>query len=181
MPSCASQTIAGSPTSQTTNCYEILDLYQPKSNEAAVGQAEIKQAYRRALLFNHPDKSQSTDLAHSKRTQHTIDEVSKAYHTLIDPERRLEHDRHLKLEPRARNGDNHAHSHPGIETLDLDELAREDSSGEWYCDCRCGDTKGFTLMEDELQANSLSGEVITECRGCSLRLRVTFARAEDGA
>lgn len=177
MPSCPSGTTAKPLTRPIINCYNILDLYDSNFNVSAV---EIKQAYRRALLSNHPDKSQAADLVHRKRARHTIDEVSRAYHTLIDPERRLEHDRQLQLEPRARTDNDHAQSHPGIETRDLDELNREDFSDEWYCGCRCGDKKGFTLTEDELQKNSLAGEIITECRGCSLRLRVTFATADDG-
>lgn len=180
MPSCPSETTARPLTRPTINCYNILDLYDSDFNVSAVGQAEIKKAYRRALLSNHPDKSQAADLVHRKRARYTIDEVSRAYHTLIDPERRLEHDRQLQLEPRARTVNDHAQSHPGIETRDLDELNREDLSDEWYCGCRCGDKKGFTLTEDELQNSTLAGEIITECRGCSLRLRVTFATADDG-
>ncbi len=165
---------------QTPSCYDILDLCDLRPHKSAIGPAEIKQAYRRALLFNHPDKFRSADLVHGNRARYTIDEVSRAYHTLIDPVRRLEHDRHLQQEPRSKHDKHHGQSHSGIDTLDLDELSWESPRGEWYCACRCGDNKGFTVTETELQANSLLGEIITECRGCSLRLRVTFATVDDG-
>ncbi|KAL8669740.1 MAG: hypothetical protein Q9168_005682 [Polycauliona sp. 1 TL-2023] len=175
----SSETAGKPPTHQIADCYDILDLYGPKHNVSAVGKAEIKQAYRLALLSNHPDKSQAAHLAHRSRARYTIDELSRAYRTLIDPERRLEHDRQLQLEPRVKPDQNHAQSHPGIDMLDLDEFNADDSSGKWHCACRCGDDNGFNVTEDELQTSSLWGETIIECRSCSLRLRVTFATVED--
>lgn len=180
MPSCCSDSTAGPLSCPSINCYSVLDLYHRNFQVSAVGQAEIKQAYRRALLSNHPDKSRAADLTHRDQAQYTIDEVSRAYHTLIDPKRRHEHDRQLRLEPRARTDNDDPQSHPGIETRGLDEFNHEVSSGGWYRGCRCGDQKGFTLTEGELQTTSLSGDFIMECRGCSLRLRVTFAKADDG-
>ncbi|KAL8884180.1 MAG: hypothetical protein Q9215_007713 [Flavoplaca cf. flavocitrina] len=131
------------------------------SNVPAVGQAEIKQAYRRALLSNHPDKSQAADLVHREIARYTVDEVTKAYNTLIDPKRRLEHDRQILLEPPG-TGNNHAQSHPGIDTLDLDELNRDEPSGAWYIACRCGNKEGFTVTENELESSFLLGEIIAE-------------------
>ncbi|KAL8997855.1 MAG: hypothetical protein Q9169_002937 [Polycauliona sp. 2 TL-2023] len=107
---------------KSINCYEILDLSDPDLNVPPVDKAEIKQAYRRALLVNHPDKSQVAGHVHRKRSPYTIDELSGAYHTLMDPKQRLEHDRQLQLRLRAESDNNHADSHPCIETLDLDEF-----------------------------------------------------------
>ena len=178
MPSCREETSARLPIRQAVNYYHVLDLSGSTSNVPAVGQAEIKQAYRHALLSNHPDKSQAADLVHRGIARYTVDEVTKAYNTLIDPKRRLEHDRQILLEPRG-TGNNHAQSHPGIDTLDLDDLDRDESSGAWYIACRCGNKEGFTVTENELESSFLLGEIIAECQSCSLHLRLTFAAADE--
>ena len=178
MPSCPNDTSARLPPRQIINYYHVLNLSGSNFHAPAVGPAEIKQAYRRALLFNHPDKVQAADLVHSELARYTIDEVTKAYNTLIDPKQRLKHDRQILLEPTG-FGNNNAQSHPGIDTLDLDDFNRDEPSGAWYSNCRCGNEKGFIVTENELQSSSLLGEIIAECQSCSLHLRLTFATADE--
>ncbi|KAL8680200.1 MAG: hypothetical protein Q9224_004698 [Gallowayella concinna] len=159
------------------DCYQVLALQQPFSGRPAVSQERIKQAYRHALLANHPDKSRIPVTPQPQTTQYTIDQVTTAYQTLIQPARRLEHDKQIRTTPPAKGHSDCVKSHAGIDTLDLDELDHDDYSNEWHRGCRCGDDKGFTVTEDELQRSSDAGETVTECQGCSLRLRVTFAVA----
>ena len=47
---------------------------------------------------------------------------------------------------------------------------------EWTRACRCGDEKGFRIVEDELEDAQVRGdnEVLVGCQGCSLWLRVGF-------
>lgn len=72
----------------------------------------------------------------------------------------------------------------GLELLDLSDFEEQDSDaveGEWTRACRCGDDKGFRIMEDDLEDAEKRGEkeVLVGCRGCSLWVRVEFDVEED--
>ncbi|KAL8821558.1 MAG: hypothetical protein Q9223_000402 [Gallowayella weberi] len=162
---------------QDPDCYQVLALQQPFPGRPAVSQEQIKRAYRHALLAHHPDKSRIAVTSQPNTTQYTIDQVTTAYQTLIHPARRLEHDKQLRAKPHIKSDSDCVKSHAGIDTLDLDELDHDGYSNEWHRDCRCGDDKGFRVTEDDLQRSSDAGEMITECQGCSLRLRVKFGVA----
>ncbi|KAL8843642.1 MAG: hypothetical protein Q9170_000146 [Blastenia crenularia] len=152
----------------------ILGLELPKSDEPAASQHDLRLAYRRALLSNHPDKRLGSDSLQDKTTWYSVDDITKAYSVLSDPAHRV------KLEDR---GDLHWHEqaargyekiHAGIETLDLDELDYDSNKNEWHHDCRCGDAEGFRVTEDEMRDTCRCGEVIVSCPGCSLLLKVLF-------
>ncbi|KAI4128125.1 MAG: hypothetical protein LQ338_002910 [Usnochroma carphineum] len=165
---------------QDLDCYKVLALQSPKSSVPTVTQEEIKEAYRRALLANHPDKVHGLGVPRVKRMWYTIDEITYAYKTLSNPVHRLQHDRNLKFQSSGKEDKDYGTCHIGIDTLDLDELYYDCAKREWRRSCRCGDRKGFMVDEDMLQESSENGELIAECPGCSLRLRVTFAVADDG-
>lgn len=157
--------------------YAILMLTHSKENRATPTEKEIKLAYRRALLSHHPDKSNLTQVSTPK---HTIDQITIAYKTLVDPVARSEYNRLLALKPSTAAASTLSQtSHPGLETVDLDELAYDDERGIWYRSCRCGKERGYAVSEEELESSIEHGEVLTGCQGCSLWLRVTFAVAED--
>ncbi|KAL2040105.1 hypothetical protein N7G274_007008 [Stereocaulon virgatum] len=137
---------------------------------------DIKLAYRRALLLHHPDKS--TPSQKPECSNPTIDQITIAYKTLTDPVARSEYDRLLSL--KSTTGLSAQVSHPGLETVDLDELLYDDARETWYRSCRCGKERAYTITEEELEINTEYGELVTGCQGCSLWLRVTFAVAEDG-
>lgn len=162
------------------DCYKVLALQTPQPGVPIPSQQEIKEAYRRALLTNHPDKTRDADILQTKKTRYTIDEITFACKTLIVPIHRREHDKKLKLQSPEIGAPNDGDRHSGIDTLDLDELHYDRDKSEWHRDCRCGDTMGFTVNEDDLLQGSDHGELVTECLGCSLRLRVTFAVTHDG-
>ncbi|KAK3356134.1 hypothetical protein B0H65DRAFT_68848 [Neurospora tetraspora] len=126
--------------------YEILSL-SPTSD---LTPALIKQAYRRALLTHHPDKS--TQHSHQKQQQstpnanpnpssnsnsnghskplYTIDQISHAYTTLSSPSLRTQYDAALRTASRSSfTSSHHASSHAreqdfqtGIDTIDLDDM-----------------------------------------------------------
>ena len=159
--------------------YEVLSLSASQSLRDQLKEQDIKLAYRHALLLHHPDKSTPPLTAPSKTTKPTIDQITLAYKTLISPTLRTEYDRTQALKaPKAIPTPQT--SHPGLETVDLDDLLRDDQRNLWYRGCRCGKERAYTITEEELEVSAEEGEIVTGCQGCSLWLRVTFAVAEDG-
>ena len=161
--------------------YKTLGLPSLLVQDRGVTTQDIKLAYRRTLLHFHPDKSRSQvfDKAHPEAPKYTVDQIAIAYKTLIDPKGRSEYDRSLRLGSPP-TGLTSQRTHPGLETVDLDDLMFDEEQNTWYRSCRCGNEKGFLVSEEELERDAEHGEVTTGCRGCSLWLRVTFAMAEDG-
>lgn len=152
------------------NHYKILEL---SSTWAQVTDHDVKLAYRRALLLHHPDRSNST-----KASQPTIDQITLAYKTLLNPSTRFEYDRALAA--KAHSGDITSQvSHPGLEYVDLDDLVYDEGQKVWYRSCRCGKERAYVIAEEELEESAEHGELLIGCQGCSLWLRVMFAVAED--
>ena len=151
--------------------YTILNLH---CADKVLDKKTVKQAYRRALLLHHPDKSsRNTKLAP------TVDDLTIAYKTLIDPVARSDYDRSRILRSTESSAYNKSF-HTGLETVDLDDLSYGESEGTWSRSCRCGNDRAYIIREEELEKNIEYGEIVTGCQGCSLWLRVTFAVAEDG-
>ncbi|KAL1635194.1 Diphthamide biosynthesis protein 4 [Neofusicoccum ribis] len=191
------------------NAYRILSLPAPftagasSPSSASVTQphtpAAIKAAYRRALLTHHPDKSPAATPAQQKTaaasqndgaqttttsSSYTVDDITTAYKTLLDPAARAAHDRALRLRGNSRSGDADAEEEwrLGLEAVDLDDLAFDEAAGgTWWRGCRCGEERGFVVDEEALERAGEVGEVLVGCVGCSLWIRVGFAVAdEDG-
>ncbi|KAF1987801.1 hypothetical protein K402DRAFT_420146 [Aulographum hederae CBS 113979] len=170
------------------NAYALLSLPSPSPARPALTADQIKQAYRRALLTHHPDKSPSPSVSNTAKLPAktpTIDEISHAYHTLSTPSLRQQHDRQLllSLSDSDPNLALQQHKSPNApETLDLDDLAFDGSSSTWYRACRCGMDRAYSVDEEQLEAAAEAGEreVLLECGGCSLWVRVGFGVAEDG-
>ncbi|PGH04629.1 hypothetical protein AJ79_07026 [Helicocarpus griseus UAMH5409] len=133
-----------------------------------------------------------------RNTPHTftIDQITAAYKVLSDPVARTEYDRSLRL-----SGINGSSGHgdgggdgtifrTGMETFDLDDMVEaeggsndHDDGGEggvWYRSCRCGEERGFLVLEEDLEREAERGEVVVGCLGCSLWARVVFAVEEGG-
>lgn len=191
-------------TEEAQDHYTVLSLpHTPPPSEKA-----IRNAYRRALLLHHPDKSKSyTTTTSSPKFVPSIDHITTAYKTLIDPLRRQDYDRRTLLTTSSsthRSTTATAASataeqrYPGLETVDLNEMnfvsATDDpdnqeggagggggEGGIYWRGCRCGRTMAFEIPEKELEAYAEDGEIVTGCQGCSLWLRVLFASVEaDG-
>lgn len=160
----------------TTNHYEVLGLPHSTNYSHEYNQHDIKQAYKRALLQHHPDKSTSKKILEYKPT---IDDLTKAHKELSHPLSRSKHDQALRLkEPRAHTSTNQTYS--GLETMDLDDLDYDEVKSMWYRECRCGNERGYQVMEEELEREVENGEIFVGCGGCSLWLKVVFHLAEDG-
>lgn len=185
--------------------FEVLAISpQSLDGQDPASQAKIaRQAYRRALLQHHPDRqAQKTDAASDSSSasttnlsQHfTVDQITEAYTVLSDANKRREYTRTLRaqtkttvsgsanLDPKRRRKSKAS----GTDTVVLDDDMSWDGKRQLYyhaCD-GCGNTRGFSLREDEIDDDSEEdSELILECVGCerSLRVLVPAIAEEDGS
>ena len=70
----------------------MIDFYKILGVKTSASQAEIKSAYRKLARKNHPDLNKNSQAARD------FDLVSKAYHTLSDPQERAYYDDQLKAQ-----------------------------------------------------------------------------------
>ncbi|OQO07490.1 hypothetical protein B0A48_07187 [Cryoendolithus antarcticus] len=147
--------------------YKVLGL---DATQRAIRPADLKAAYKRSLLAHHPDKQRPGRPGHSAPS---IDTIALAYKILSTPDLKSAFDLSLSQGHDAPPGSDKVF-HTGLDTVDLDDLDLDETSGIWTRSCRCGDDKGFRVTESELERNVEDGELITGCRGCSLWLRVLF-------
>lgn len=173
--------------------YSILNIPSSSTgNLPIISKQQLKNAYHKALLKHHPDKSSpspSPTPAPGGReyNTYTIDDITNAYKVLSDPELRAEYDRDLILQRKSftkvAGKSDDVSFHTGLEIVDLEDMIEQDDettgSSSWYRGCRCGDEKGFIVTEDELEAEAHHGEILVGCRGCSLWIKVLFAVEED--
>lgn len=172
----------------TSTHYEILGLPEAIRNESHIPAQTMKSAYRRALLQNHPDKSQVQSKAslHTGVRAYSIDQISEAFQILSNSRSRATYDKELKLQRENTNTEGGKGGQgqgqgfrTGVETVDLDDLEVDDDQNLWYRSCRCGDERGFLIAETDLEEAAEDGEVNVGCRGCSLWLKVQFGVIED--
>lgn len=157
--------------------YEILSLPPTLQNEPVLPAQVLRRAYKRALLQNHPDRNLTPQT-------YSVDQITDAYAILGDQKKRARYDKELRLRAGGEGrGKKDVGYRTGMEVVDLDDL-EVDERGEgraWYKGCRCGDERGFEVLEGELEdaAGAGEGEVMVGCRGCSLWLRVLFGILEE--
>ncbi|KAE9381673.1 diphthamide biosynthesis protein-like protein 4 [Stipitochalara longipes BDJ] len=158
--------------------YEVLGLPDALREDPDLTAHTIRNAYRRALLQNHPDKATQHAV---KAAAFSIDQISEAFSTLSDRKSRAEYDRGLKQKAaqHERGVKGRDVFRTGIETVDLDDLETDEVHGIWYRSCRCGDDRGFLIKESDLEEAAEDGEISVGCRGCSLWLRVLFGVMEE--
>ncbi|KAK7542533.1 diphthamide biosynthesis protein 4 [Phyllosticta citribraziliensis] len=161
------------------NAYRILSLPSPRQTASRPpSPADIKAAYRRALLTHHPDKAAGalngngvdadarsngarnmTKAAGSSTPAFSVDDITLAYKTLSSPAERAAHDRALRLsnngDGKGKDGGPETHAEEqfrlGLEAWDLDELAWDEAQGVWWRGCRCGEERGFVVREGDLE------------------------------
>ncbi|RFU79107.1 diphthamide biosynthesis 4 [Trichoderma arundinaceum] len=173
--------------------YEILGLTPTILSSQHDPSTLIKQAYRRALLRHHPDKavaaatstasssvSSSSQPRASNSQLYTIDQITQAFTILSSPRQRSTYDASLRLS-RANGDDSQARFQTGIENVDLDDLQFDEEEERWYRSCRCGNDRGYTFQETDLEEVEHEGVLMVGCQDCSLWLKVHFAVMEDVA
>ncbi|KAF2630870.1 hypothetical protein BU25DRAFT_488991 [Macroventuria anomochaeta] len=176
----------------TKNYYHILGLRVPGPGSPAPRPKapDLRRAYRNALLAAHPDKQGQGAGANGL---YSVDDVKEAYRVLDDEKRRREYDGWVLRNPHILNthgvhskigrGDGGGQTLNqdfilGLELLDLGDFEEQEGGveAEWTRACRCGDEKGFRILEDDLEDAERRGEkeVLVGCGGCSLWVRVGF-------
>lgn len=178
----------------TKNYYHILGLSAPSTAppNAQPKSAELRRAYRIALLKAHPDKRAISSAVDQAVRGYTIDDVKEAYRVLDDHKSRTEFDNWVLRNPQilhaSAGGGNEgvqtlsADFILGLDVLDLSDFEEQSGAeGEWTRACRCGDDKGFRILEVDLEDAEQRGEkeVLVGCGGCSLWVRVGF-EVEEG-
>lgn len=181
------------------NLYQILGLEASSALEySRITPEQIKQGYHAALLANHPDKLNQSGLSvevqsgNSKQNSSekvTIPAIKTAYSILSNPERRKEYDQQLKLGVAlVTGGSNKVIPKSATEQIDLDDMESRVEMGAdgvseicvWTKSCRCGETEGYVLTEQDLIDNGLeSKSIIVQCIGCSLWIDVLYDIAEQ--
>ncbi|KAJ8108953.1 hypothetical protein OPT61_g7812 [Boeremia exigua] len=176
----------------TKNYYHILGLSMPGRGTSCPKPKgpDLRRAYRNALLAAHPDKKGTS--AATTGASHSVDDVKEAYMVLDDATRRAEYDNWVLRNPHILSthtgtgaddsGRGQTFSQDfilGLELLDLSDFEERDGDAgeaEWTRACRCGDDKGFRILEDDLEDAETRGEkeVLVGCQGCSLWVRVGF-------
>ncbi len=175
---------AGRPSSASTH-YQILGLSPAllADQDASSASSLIKKAYRRALLRNHPDKAKSSYVSSPAQAVYTVDQISQAFNVLSAPRSRAEYDAALKVSrvTGASEGGVSAATRfqTGIENVDLDDLEFDESEDKWFRSCRCGNDRGYTFQEADLEEAIDDGVLMVGCHDCSLWLKVHFAVVDD--
>ncbi|KAK3180652.1 Diphthamide biosynthesis protein 4 [Lecanicillium sp. MT-2017a] len=176
---------AGRP-SRTPTHYQVLGLSPSilADQDPSSASSLIKKAYHRALLQNHPDKAKSAHSSSSTLLQisYTVDQISQAFNVLSAPRSRAEYDAALRVSRIAGAGEDGtlaARFQTGVENVDLDDLEVDEGEGKWFRSCRCGNDKGYTFQEADLEEASDDGVLMVGCHDCSLWLKVHFAVVDD--
>jgi len=157
------------------NHYQILDLHSPLSGSSSLDSLALKRAYHNALLKHHPDKSLP-----SSPSAPSVDAIKLAFAVLSDPVTRASYDKEFlvkrPIENKIMDG-----FRTGEEIVDLDDLEYDEIQEKWFRGCRCGEPRGYTITEDQLEREEINGnrEVLVGCTGCSLWLRVGFSIAHE--
>lgn len=170
--------------SQPATHYEILGLTPTILDDSQDDPSTlVKQAYRRALLRNHPDKTtRKTSLGSSLTSPaYTVDQISKAFAVLSSPGQRAEYDakQRLSRSTGATETGDAAAFQTGVENVDLDDLEFDDNEERWHRSCRCGNERGYSFQEPDLIEAGDEGVLMVGCQDCSLWLRVHFAVVDD--
>lgn len=177
-----------------TTYYSVLGLPTPHRDDFTrpLTTTDIRRAYHKALLVHHPDKQngirdategKNVELSRvtSKTASRSVDEITEAFRVLVDEQARKEYDRLLLLSPQQTWNKG---LQPGavddeqggvlFDECDLDDLDFDELSNIWFKRCRCGANKAYIITEEDLEREEENREVLVQCGGCSLWIKVKF-------
>ena len=91
----------------------MADLYETLGVGKNADEAELKKAYRKLAMENHPDRGGD----HNKFAS-----INEAYDTLKDPQKRAAYDRYGTTDPHQQGPQGFGGFHPGGQPFDLDSI-----------------------------------------------------------
>lgn len=138
-----------------TDPYALLGL------EATASADEIRRAYYARCLKLHPDKAKPDE-----RSSDEFQQVQDAWALLGDPIARAAHDEATRRRTEHLEAEQSAADLVGYAEM---RRVRADAPREWPC--RCGSV--YQVGADELDVDG--GELLIQCDGCSLSIRVVAA------
>lgn len=157
----------------------------PQQQQARPGDGNGAAAAAAATKTSTSSSSSSqatTSSSSSSGATYTVDQITHAYTVLSDAKQRREYTRSLRTPTSVTAAGAGARSYEfqtGVETADLDDLAFDERRGLYHRSCRCGQARGYCFREQDLDDVAEHGELMVECVGCSLWLRVLFEEVTD--
>jgi len=132
--------------------------------------ADIRAAYLKLVLLNHPDKNESHvgfEQQDENDPSNRTSRLNLAYETLKDPGRRRAYDDELR---RLSSGKSFSKKTAINGVFDLSAFSPETDDGPFTLFCRCGSI--FRATYDQLDQSN--GDLILQCEGCSEQIRVLY-------
>lgn len=152
--------------------YEILGLRQDCQDH------EIRNAYKKLLLQNHPDKNGDEIIR--------INEIQNAYKVLIDPKKKKEYDESLEKTFQKQGFNIYGEGLDEYDLNDFNEAETEEGELIWTRDCpRCQAENSMIISEESLEQNIANSHdktgsyaIIVQCESCSLWIKVKYYDTE---
>lgn len=151
----------------------ILDYYTLLGVAPSATPSEIKQAYRRLILMNHPDKQPTTTSRDAQfPVTSEIHRIKEAYDTLRDSILREAYDSCLRSNAMSAPPSRAPSTQRPAQMISLEEFD-ERKEGEWVYACRCGGVYKIDegMMEEDRH--------LVGCEWCSEVVWVGY-EVEDG-
>ena len=178
------------------------EVEEKKEKEKEEKEKEEKEEEELAVKAAAPNQNGARQ-ARADKAKYTVDEVREAYAVLSDPRQRGVYDAWFERRVERGFGEGGVDFLAGLEVLDLGDFevvgsspvaasgvgaaqgllgcGDEEVEMEWRRACRCGNARGFGISEAQLEGAEREGrtEVVVQCWGCSVCVRVGFA-VEEG-
>ena len=142
-----------------------MDPYALLGVEPTSSADEIRRAYHARCLKLHPDTAEP-----DARASEAFQCVRDAWALLGDPIARAAHDEGARRRTEHLDAEQSAADVVGFDEM---RCPRADAPREWPCRCGCV----YQVGADELDG----GELLVQCDGCSLSIRVVAAGARAAA
>lgn len=132
--------------------------------------ADIRAAYRAAVLRAHPDKLMDDDRDGDAAVDGSSEflRVQAAWAALRDGDARAAHDEQLRVQQGT-------HVPRIVDVVQLSDMV-EASAAKWTTPCRCGDVYEVTHTDMALARSAGSSNLTLACASCSLCIQVDITR-----